>query len=138
MHPAHSLPPVPLTQESTIQVCIKMPLCPMPPPVNITAPINAHSNIYSIKILLKIHTLYTLPLPITQVILLPLILILGFICVSSNLFLLKKKKSNFVIYLCIIKLCVSRIPLYEAQRNFFSLSIKYLNRKNVSPTFRMD
>jgi hypothetical protein len=32
-----------------------MHLCPMPPPVNVAVPKNAHSIIYSIKILLKIH-----------------------------------------------------------------------------------
>jgi hypothetical protein len=45
----------------SIPVCIKMHLCLMPPPLNVSAPKNAHSNIYiyCIKILQKFHILYT-------------------------------------------------------------------------------
>jgi hypothetical protein len=47
-----------LTKESTIQALIKMHLRPVPPPVNFIAPRNVHSNIFNIKILQKIHTMY--------------------------------------------------------------------------------
>ncbi len=43
---------------------------------------------------------------------------------------------NFEIFLCIINACVSRIPLYEAQRHFLSFSIKYLKQENL-PSSRL-
>jgi hypothetical protein len=79
----------------------------MPPPVNAAAPKNAHSNIYSIKIILKIHTLYT--------------------CLFS--LILHTLYCNLFVYQ---QFTVSLVFLFvRISVTFFSLSIKFLNEKNL-------